>query len=99
ATMHFQRDVMSICETFSRHVLQPSADDVFTGPPPYAFPFRRGGVLLFPLHAGASALLVEKATPVELADLIDEHGVTVCFTAPPAHKAMLAGGEAVPGLR
>ena len=99
ATMHFHRDVMSICETFSRHVLQPSADDVFTGTPPYAFTFGLGGVLLFPLHAGASTLLVEKATPVELADLIDEHGVTVCFTAPTAYKAMLAAGKTVPTLR
>jgi 2-aminobenzoate-CoA ligase len=98
ATMHFHRDVMSICETFSRHVLQPSADDVFTGTPPYAFTFGLGGVLLFPLHAGASTLLVEKATPVELADLIDEHGVTVCFTAPTAYKAMLAAGKTVPTL-
>ena len=97
--MHFHRDVMSICETFSRHVLQPSADDVFTGTPPYAFTFGLGGVLLFPLHAGASTLLVEKATPVELADLIDEHGVTVCFTAPTAYKAMLAAGKTVPTLR
>jgi 2-aminobenzoate-CoA ligase len=97
--MHFHRDVMSICETFSRHVLQPSADDVFTGTPPYAFTFGLGGVLLFPLHAGASTLLVEKATPVELADLIDEHKVTVCFTAPTAYKAMLAAGKAVPTLR
>jgi 2-aminobenzoate-CoA ligase len=91
ATMHFHRDVLSICETFSRRVLQPSSDDVFTGTPPYAFTFGLGGVLLFPLHAGASTLLVEKATPVELADLIDEHGVTICFTAPTAYKAMLAG--------
>ena len=82
-----------ICDTFSRHVLQPSADDVFTGTPPYAFTFGLGGVLLFPLHAGASTLLVEKATPVELADLIDEHGVTICFTAPTAYKAMLAAGQ------
>jgi 2-aminobenzoate-CoA ligase len=99
ATMHFHRDVMSICETFSRQVLQPSQDDVFTGTPPYAFTFGLGGVLLFPLHAGASTLLVEKATPVELADLIDEHGVTVCFTAPTAYKAMLAAGKTVPTLR
>src|SRR3954447_10414950 len=99
ATMHFHRDVMSICETFSRHVLQPSADDVFTGTPPYAFTFGLGGVLLFPLHAGASTLLVERATPVELADLIDAHRVTVCFTAPPAYKAMLAAGKTVPSLR
>jgi 2-aminobenzoate-CoA ligase len=32
---------------------------------------------------------VEKATPAELADLIDAHGVTVCSTAPTAYKAML----------
>src|SRR3954465_6326817 len=99
ATMHFHRDVLSICETFSRHVLQPSADDVFTGTPPYAFTFRLGGVLLFPLHAGASTLLVEKATPVELADLIDAHGVTICFTAPTAYKAMLAAGKTGSSLR
>ena len=93
ATMHFHRDVLAICDTFSRHVLQPSADDVFTGTPPFAFTFGLGGVLLFPLHAGASTLLVEKATPAELADLIDAHGVTVCFTAPTAYKAMLAGRQ------
>ena len=56
-------------------------------------------MLLFPLHAGASTLLVEKATPPELADLIDEHGVTVCFTAPTAYKAMLAADKRVPTLR
>jgi 2-aminobenzoate-CoA ligase len=102
ATMHFHRDVLSICETFSRRVLQPSADDVFTGTPPYAFTFGLGGVLLFPLHAGASTLLVEKATPVELADLVDEHRVTICFTAPTAYKAMLAqrpGGKAFQTLQ
>src|SRR4051794_22380511 len=99
ATMHFHRDVLAVCDTFSRHVLQPSADDVFTGTPPYAFTFGLGGVLLFPLHAGASTLLVERATPVELADLIDAHGVTICFTAPTAYKAMLAAGKTVSSLR
>src|SRR4051794_9377904 len=102
ATMHFHRDVLAICDTFSRHVLQPASDDVFTGTPPYAFTFGLGGVLLFPLHAGASTLLVEKATPAELVDLIAAHGVTIVFTAPTASKAMLpliTAGEAVPTLR
>ncbi len=99
ATMHFHRDVLAICDTFSRQVLEPEADDVFTGTPPYAFTFGLGGVLLFPLHAGASTLLVERATPPELADLIDAHGVTICFTAPTAYKAMLAAGKTVPTLR
>ena len=99
ATMHFHRDVLAICDTFSRHVLRPSPDDVFTGTPPYAFTFGLGGVLLFPLHAGASTVLVEKATPVELASIIDEFGVTTCFTAPTAYKAMLAAGATLPSLK
>ena len=99
ATMHFHRDVLAICDTFSRHVLRPSSDDVFTGTPPYAFTFGLGGVLLFPLHAGASTVLVEKATPVELAAIIDDFGVTTCFTAPTAYKAMLASGAKLPSLR
>ena len=97
--MHFHRDVLAICDTFSRHVLRPSPDDVFTGTPPYAFTFGLGGVLLFPLHAGASTVLVEKATPVELAAIIDDFGVTTCFTAPTAYKAMLAAGAKLPSLR
>ena len=99
ATMHFHRDVLAICDTFSRHVLRPTPDDVFTGTPPYAFTFGLGGVLLFPLHAGASTVLVEKASPVELAAIIDEFAVTTCFTAPTAYKAMLAAGATLPSLR
>ena len=99
ATMHFHRDVLAICDTFARHVLRPSSDDVFTGTPPYAFTFGLGGVLLFPLHAGASTVLVEKATPPELARIIDEFGVTTCFTAPTAYKAMLAAGATLPSLK
>jgi 2-aminobenzoate-CoA ligase len=92
ATMHFHRDLLAISDTFSRQVLRPSPEDVFTGTPPFAFTFGLGGLLLFPLHAGASTLLVEKASPAELAALIDEFGVTTCFTAPTAYKAMIAAG-------
>jgi len=99
ATMHFHRDVLAICDTFSSHVLRPTPDDVFTGTPPYAFTFGLGGVLLFPLHAGASTVVVEKATPVELAAIIDDYAVTTCFTAPTAYKAMLAAGATLPSLR
>ena len=98
-TMHFHRDLLAIADTFSRHVLRPSPGDVFVGTPPFAFTFGLGGLLLFPLHAGAATLLVEKATPAELAQLIDGYGVTTCFTAPTAYKAMLAADKKVPTLR
>jgi 2-aminobenzoate-CoA ligase len=98
ATMHFHRDLLAIADTFSEHVLRPSAGDLFTGTPPLAFTFGLGGLLLFPLRVGAATLLVEKATPDQLADAIDEHGVTICFTAPTAYRAMLRSGRA-PALR
>src|SRR5690606_16982146 len=98
ATMHFHRDILANADTFSRYVLRPEPDDVFIGTPPIAFTFGLGGLVVFPLRVGASTVLVEKATPDQLADLIAEHRATVCFTAPTAYKAMLAKGKA-PQLR
>ncbi|MGB9012929.1 MAG: AMP-binding protein [Aeromicrobium sp.] len=92
ATMHFHRDVLAIADTFSRHVLKPNSDDVFAGTPPLAFTFGLGGAVIFPLRIGARTLLIEKATPVELAGHIAENGVSICFTAPTAYRAMIAAG-------
>jgi 2-aminobenzoate-CoA ligase len=101
ATMHFHRDVLANADTFSRYVLKPTPNDVFTGTPPLAFTFGLGGLVVFPLRVGASTLLIERATPDELADLVAAHGVTICFTAPTAYRAMLAAGhpERLGGLR
>src|SRR5580693_2778954 len=101
ATMHFHRDVLATADTYSAHVLKPRPDDVFTGTPPLAFTFGLGGAVIFPLRAGASVLLLEKATPAELAAQIAARGVTVCFTAPTAYRAMIASGQAplLRGLR
>lgn len=91
-TMHFHRDVLAIADTFSKHVVQPMADDVFTGSPPIAFTFGLGGLVVFPLRVGASTLLIEKATPDELADAIEQNAVTIVSTAPTAYRAMLRSG-------
>lgn len=92
--MHFHRDVLATCDTFSSRLLGPVPADVFTGTPPLGFTYGLGGLLLFPLRAGASTLLIERATPAELADAIAAHGVTVLSTAPAAYRAMLAAGKA-----
>ncbi|MFE3186508.1 benzoate-CoA ligase family protein [Streptomyces violascens] len=101
ATLHFHRDVLANADTFSRHVLKPRQDDVFTGTPPLAFTFGLGGLVVFPLHVGAATLLIEQASPERLAELVAEHGVTVLFTAPTAYRAMLAAGvgDRLAGLR
>ncbi|HYW25319.1 MAG TPA: AMP-binding protein [Terriglobales bacterium] len=91
ATMHFHRDVLAISDTFSRHVLRPARDDLFVGSPPLAFTFGLGGLVVFPLHAGAATLLLEQAGPDQLLEAVDRHRASVLFTAPTAYRAMLPG--------
>jgi 2-aminobenzoate-CoA ligase len=101
AAMHFHRDVLAVADTFSKYVLKPAPDDIFTGTPPLAFTFGLGAILIFPIRAGAATVLIERATPAELADHIAARGVTVVSTAPTAYRAMLAAGKAdsLRGLR
>ncbi|AWK11767.1 AMP-binding protein [Streptomyces spongiicola] len=99
--MHFHRDVLAVADTFSARVLRPTPDDVFAGSPPLGFTFGLGGLVVFPLRAGASALLLERAGPGQLLPAIAEHRVSVLFTAPTAYRVMLDGvaGHDVSSLR
>ncbi|MBB5939932.1 AMP-binding protein [Streptomyces zagrosensis] len=99
--MHFHRDVLAIADTFSARVLRPAPNDVFAGSPPLAFTFGLGGLVIFPLRAGASTLLDAWGGPAKLLQDIARHRVTVLFTAPTAYRAMLErlGGHDVSSLR
>lgn len=77
-------------------------DDVFVGSPPLAFTFGLGGLAIFPLRFGATATLLEKASPANLIEIIEKYKATVCFTAPTAYRAMMAameGGADLSSLR
>ena len=87
-TMHSHREMLAITDCFPRYVLKPSPDDLFCGSPPLAFTYALGGLLLFPFRFGASALLLEQATPPHLLKAIAEFRPTICFTAPTAYRAM-----------
>ncbi len=100
-TMHFHRDILAIGDTFDRHALRLVPDDVVACSAPLAFTFGLGMLVVFPLRAGACALLVEQATPGQLADIVATEHVTVLATAPTAYKAILRDGLAgkLAGLR
>lgn len=87
-TMHFHRDMLAICDCFPRSILKMQADDVFIGTPPLAFTFGLGGLLLFPLRAGAATVLLEKMTPELLLQSIQDYRATICFTAPTYYRQM-----------
>ena len=90
ATMHFHRDILIIADVYAREVLKVRPEDVFVGSPPIAFTFGLGGLAVFPLRFGASAVLIESATPPNLIKIIETYKATVCFTAPTAYRAMLS---------
>ena len=90
ATMHFHRDLLIVADGYAREVLGVTPDDVFVGSPPLAFTFGLGGLAIFPLRFGATATLLEDASPPNLIEIIETYRATVCFTAPTAYRAMLA---------
>jgi 2-aminobenzoate-CoA ligase len=45
--------------------------------------------VLFPMHIGASFVVLEKAGPDDLPVAIERYKATVCFTAPTSYRAML----------
>lgn len=88
--MHFHRDVLAMCDTFSRHVLQIQPDDIVCGTPPLAFTFGLGGLLCFPLRVGASVVFAEKLTPADLLQLVQDFGATMTFSPPTFYRQMAA---------
>ena len=93
ATMHFHRDLLIVADGYAREVLDVTSEDVFVGSPPLAFTFGLGGLAVFPLRFGASAVLLENASPPNLIEIIEKYKATVCFTAPTAYAAMLLAME------
>jgi 2-aminobenzoate-CoA ligase len=99
--MHFHRDVLAMCDLFPRHILKPTADDIFCGTPPLAFTFGLGGLLCFPMRVGASTVLLEKLTPESLLQTVERFRASIMFTAPTFYRQMapLIGRFDVSSLR
>lgn len=89
ATMHFHRDLLIIADGYAKEVLGVTPDDVFVGSPPLAFTFGLGGLAVFPLRFGATATLLENASPPNMIEIIEKYRATISFTAPTAYRAMM----------
>jgi 2-aminobenzoate-CoA ligase len=94
ATAHFHRDLLIIADGYAKEVLRLTPDDVFVGSPPLAFTFGLGGLAIFPLRFGATATLLENASPANMIDIIETYKATISFTSPTAYRAMMAAMDA-----
>ncbi len=102
AAVHSHRDIIAACEAWPRHVLKATPDDIVVGSPPLAFTFGLGGLLVFPMWAGASVYFPDIAyTPEAMVKLINQVGATICYTAPTFYRQMapFAKQHGMAGLR
>jgi len=89
AAVHTHRDVLAACEAWPRHVLRATPDDIVVGSPPLAFTFGLGGLLIFPLWAGASVFFPDGPyNPESMVRQIGAIGATICYTAPTFYRQM-----------
>ena len=97
AALHTHRDVLAACEAWPRHVLKATAEDIVIGSPPLAFTFGLGGMLLFPMWAGASVYFADGGlSPESMIAAINEVGATICYTAPTFYRRMAPLAEKTP---
>jgi len=102
AAVHTHRDVLAACEAWPRHVLRAAPSDIVMGSPPLAFTFGLGGMLIFPMWAGASVYYPSIGyTPEAMVELLKQTGATICYTAPTFYRqmAVFAKQHGVPDLR
>ena len=102
AVITTHRDVLAACNAWPRSVLKATPDDVVTGSPPLAFTFGLGGLLLFPMAAGASVYYPDvRFSPETMVRKMRDNGITICYTAPTFYRQMAPYAKAlgIPSLR
>ena len=89
AACHSHLDMWMACRAWPHSVLQADHTDIVMGTPPLAFTFGLGGLLLFPMSAGASIFYPPAPlTPERIVQAMAQAGCTVCYTAPTFYRQM-----------
>lgn len=87
--VHTHRQVLSTADAYARYCLDPDENDVFGGNPPLPFAYGFGDLLTFPFRFGGATSLIEDASPEDILEAIENHGITVLCTVPTAYNQLL----------
>lgn len=87
---HTHRQVLSTADSYARYCLNVTENDVFGGNPPLPFAYGYGDLLTFPLRFGATSSLVENASPGDLLEAVENHGITILCSIPTAFNQILS---------
>ncbi|EMA07487.1 AMP-dependent synthetase and ligase [Haloferax denitrificans ATCC 35960] len=86
---HTHRQVLATADSYARYCLNPTEDDVFGGNPPLPFAYGYGDLVTMPLRFGATTSLVENASPGDLLQAVEDHGITIICSIPTAYNQIL----------
>lgn len=92
-TIHFHRDLLAAADCFAGRVVGIRPGDVVCGSPQIAFLYGLCAFLVDTPRFGATAVLLERATPRLLLETIEKTRATVCFSTPSGYKLMLEHAE------
>ena len=87
--VHSHRDILAMADTFGRHIVALTRDDIVVGTPPIAFTFGLGGLVVFPAAAGAATAFPDRPGFEALAETVARHHATALVTAPTGYRALL----------
>jgi len=87
--VHFHRDILAMADTFARHIVGLTKDDIVVGTPPIAFTFGLGGLVVFPAAVGAATAFAPRPGFDALAETVVRHRATAMITAPTGYRALL----------
>jgi benzoate-CoA ligase family protein len=93
--VHLQHDMAYTAQSFGRHVLGISPDDVCFSVPKIFFAYGLGNSLTFPFSVGATSVLVPgQPKPKVVFDAIRAHRPTHFFGLPTLYTALISAPEA-----
>ena len=88
--VHLQHDIIYTCETYARHVLEVSEDDIHFSASKLFHAYGLGNGMTFPYWAGASTVLYPgKPAPDAILGTVQRFRPTLFFSVPTLYNAML----------
>jgi benzoate-CoA ligase family protein len=93
--VHLQHDMAYTVDSYSKHILKLTPDDICFSVPKIFFAYGCGNSMTFPFCAGASSVLLPgKPEPASIFKAIEEHRPTVFFGLPTLYTALANAPEA-----
>lgn len=88
--VHLHHDMAYTVDSYSRHLLKLTEDDICFSVPKIFFAYGFGNAISFPFAAGAATLLLAgRPTPARVFEAIEAHRPTVFFGLPTLYTAMI----------